>query len=296
MEDKQNEVLEQYDFVVEKKIRARGAFLLETSKGVKLLKEFEGSEKHFDFENKIKLRLKEEGFNYIDFVVPNKEGLLVTKNERGEAFFVCDWYRGEECNSRKASHLYQAGVNLAKLHVSMHDIEGKDQDQEYPDDSLLVTMSRHNREIKRIYTYMKDKKRKNEFEIYAMEAFAGYYEQAIEGEELLSKSKYYEQVKQTTTVCHGSYNYHNIILLGNETTTTNFEKAYLGAQMTDLYYFLRKTLEKNQWDMAKGNAILDGYNYVRPISRDETEFLYINLLYPEKYWKLLNHYYNSKKA
>ena len=50
---------------------------------------------------------------------------------------------------------------------------------------LLQLFQRHNRELKRVNGYMKNKKRKNEFEIYAINCFNDYYEKACEAAELL---------------------------------------------------------------------------------------------------------------
>jgi len=78
--------------------------------------------------------------------------------------------------------------------------------------------------------------------------------------------------------------------------TTNFDKANVGIQITDLYQFMRKVMEKNDWDLDFGSMILEAYNNILPLSRDEHRLLYILLLYPEKFWKITNFYYNSKKS
>ena len=66
--------------------------------------------------------------------------------------------------------------------------------------------------------------------------------------------------------------------------------------MKDLYHFLRKVLEKSDWDAALGKALLQAYEAYLPVDIEEKEILCCLLLYPEKYWKQLNYYYNSNKA
>ena len=78
--------------------------------------------------------------------------------------------------------------------------------------------------------------------------------------------------------------------------TTNFDKACIGIQVTDLYQFMRKVMEKNDWDIDFGSMILDNYTRVLPIDKDELKLLYVLLLYPEKFWKITNFYYNGKKS
>ena len=41
---------------------------------------------------------------------------------------------------------------------------------------------------------------------------------------------------------------------------------------------------------------MESYERVLPVSEVERQVLYYLFLYPEKYWKQLNFYYNSKKA
>ena len=42
--------------------------------------------------------------------------------------------------------------------------------------------------------------------------------------------------------------------------------------------------------------MLETYERVLPMSRVERECLYFMFLYPEKYWKQINFYYNANKA
>ena len=67
-------------------------------------------------------------------------------------------------------------------------------------------------------------------------------------------------------------------------------------QLEDLYFFFRKLMEKHDWDVKLGSEIIDKYSAVRPINEKEWEILKVMLMYPEKYWKILNRYSNSRKS
>ena len=41
---------------------------------------------------------------------------------------------------------------------------------------------------------------------------------------------------------------------------------------------------------------MESYERVLPVSEVERQVLYYLFLYPEKYWKLANHYYSHKKV
>ena len=77
---------------------------------------------------------------------------------------------------------------------------------------------------------------------------------------------------------------------------TNFGHWSFDVQMADLYRFMRKILEKYSWDPRIAEKMLSSYNAVRPISKSEWQNLKVRFLYPEKYWKLANHYYTHNKV
>jgi spore coat protein I len=95
---------------------------------------------------------------------------------------------------------------------------------------------------------------------------------------------------------HGDYNYHNILFTTEGIATTNFEHFKIDVQVQDLYYFLRKVMEKYQWDERLGREMMDAYQSVRPLDAREMECIALCLSYPEKFWKIVSTYYHSNKA
>ena len=105
---------------------------------------------------------------------------------------------------------------------------------------------------------------------------------------------YAEEMKKSGMI-HGEYNYHNIIMTKEGIATTNFEKFRRDIQVEDLYYFLRKVLEKSGWKIRLGDGMLNAYSAIHPLTEGEMEYLKIRLIYPEKFWKIANHYSQSHK-
>lgn len=295
MEDKQKKVLANYGFEVKSRYRTRGAWVLDTDQGLKLLREYGQLNRHFHFENRIKNHLYQKGMTRLDIVVKNKNGEPITELENGEKYVVTDWFYGEECDLRSKKGLHEAAKNLGQMHRALDGFEKESEDGD--DSDVCLRFSKHNKELKRIYSYMRNKKRKNEFEIFAIDSFLAFYEQGALAEEMLLQSPYYKERQWgRRIVCHGDYNHHNVIFTSDGVATTNFGKACICPPLIDVYYFIRKAMEKNNWDVQKGVIILDGYKEVCGLSKGEIEFLYIQLLFPEKFWKLMNQYYNRKKA
>lgn len=95
--------------------------------------------------------------------------------------------------------------------------------------------------------------------------------------------------------CHGAYNHHNIIMTSTAPATIHFEHFYHGYPILDVYYFLKKALEKNNYNFAFCENFLSNYDRFMPLSKDDLLCLYGLFLFPEKFWKISNQYMAHKK-
>lgn len=305
MDDRYDEVLEKYDFSVSKMSRARGAMVLWTDKGIKLLCETHASAGRLVWENKVKNHLKENGFERIDTFVINMDQTISTLSRNGVRYLVKDWFNGRECDLCNLSEVRLAASNLARLHISLQKarfeagenivseragasaVEGTAATKE---DTLAIFV-KHNRELNHIRNYLKGKKFRNEFESRLLSAYPELYGQANESVEGIKNISLGE-----VNIIHGSYTYHNVIMCEDGIATTSFDKCTYGYKLMDLYYFLRKTMEKNDWKEPYGMAVLEGYDEVYTLENYEKQALACLLAYPEKFWKLASHYMNGKKT
>ena len=117
---------------------------------------------------------------------------------------------------------------------------------------------------------------------------------------LALKESSYEKLRESSladcSVCHGTYNYHNVLMLDKDVAVVNFDHANINVQIEDVYFFLRKVMEKHDWNVKLGYQIINKYGAINSISDEEWEVFKIMLLYPEKYWKVLNQYNNARKS
>ncbi len=301
MEDKQELTIEKYGLRVKSRYRSRGALILDTSDGLYLMREYEKISSHFSFENEIKKQLFQRKMILTDRVLPNCDGEMITEWETGDKYVVYHWYSGGACDYQRVTDLELAAKNLGVLHRNLKDFSEERQPNAVIDaddkETMVEKYGRYNRELKRVYQYMKQKKRKNQFEMQALSCFHEFYEKAERAKEELAKSDFVKQCGGgNRDVCHGAYNYHNLIFTRDGVATTNFENASYGIQLMDLAYFLRKVQEKTGWQVDRGRAVLTGYSAEMPIEPDQMEFLCQILSYPVKYRKLMNQYMNGKKS
>ena len=300
MEEKSLEFFEKYEITVTGTARTRGAFRIDTEQGPKLLMPYSGSESRAVFEQEVILRLKEQGFA-ADCYVANKEGTYVTKDECGDGFLLKDWYFGEECNIRKPEQAVAAVKHLAGLHNALTGMELPV--EELPgavQKSLPELFEKRNRELRRVRSFIREKKKKAYFETVYINTFSEFYEKA---EAALSEAtnrgctETLSEAIKKGKVCHGAYTHHNLLLLQDgDFATVNFDKACVGIQIEDFYLFFRKLMEKTGWNRELAEELLTAYDSVRKVEPGEWQVFYLLLSYPEKFWKISNSYHNGKKS
>ncbi len=298
MIDKCVEIAERYDFVINKAMRGRGAVILDTDNGYKKIYEYSGAESRIKYEHELLNDIKSAGFECVDGIVPNKEGELITKDEFETMYVVKDWFVGKECSVKSEQDVIRGAEGLAVLHnitKEMPDIKEMAPATENP----AVEYERHNAELKRVRNYIRSKKQKVEFEYDILKHFDEYYSYAVEAAIKFQKTSaqiLLEQAEKEVTICHGNYNYHNIMYLEDKTVIMGFERSGVGLLMKDLYFYLRKVMEKHDWNLKLGYNVLERYSRIRNITEEENEILKVMVMYPEKFWKVINQYYNANKA
>ncbi len=297
MNDNYVDVMEQYEGETLEIRRGRGAWICERSDGVKLLKEYRGSLKRLEFEESILKELKEQGICSVDQYVRNKEGELITAGEDGTKYILKDWFLDRECNLKENREILTAVTWIARLHRAFRQVVWQ---KEWDLGSMLppkisAEMQRHTREMKRVRTFVSGKRKKSEFELCVMENFSEFYEQALEAQNGLASLEE-KQDENRLFLCHGDLNQHHVLMGAGEVAVIEFNQMHRGKQMADLYHFMRKVMEKHGWDEQLGMAMTEGYNQVLPMDEEDRACLYYLFLYPEKYWKQLNYYYNANKA
>lgn len=286
--------LEQYSLTVLSTVRTRGAVLCRTEEGLFILKEFKGTEKKLQKQQELLEKLKTAGC-MVDCYFPNKEGNLVSRDKDAIPYTLQYWYEGRECDTRSEEDILRSVRTLAAMHKHMK----LPLVQDYREPSQEDIYQRHNQELRKIRKFIRKKGASCSFEKLYLASVEEYLKKGENALKLLQESGYTVLLQKTLEegrICHGEYNQHNVLMLKKNTAVTSFEHWGFDIQMADLYRFMRKILEKYNWDIRLGAEMLRTYHKIKEISPDEWQNLRIRFLYPEKYWKLANYYYSHNKA
>lgn len=298
MRESELSILEQYDIDVKSTRKVRDAVLCDTNQGLFVIKELRFSEKRLEVLEQVGEHLRRQGCEYIDWILKTKEDTLFCTSEEGTKYFLKKWFSGKECDIHRENDVIDAVVNLTNIHLALRNFE-KEGASVMEAEDLRQQYFRHNREMKKVRAYMRDKVDKGDFELAFLKHFDSMYACAETALEKLKESNYEKllaESRENRALVHGDYNYHNILMSYKWIATTNFERVQGNIQITDFYYFLRKVMEKNHWDVRLGDKMLECYQSRLPLRKGEMEYIAICLAYPEKFWKAANSYHRSRKV
>lgn len=293
MYNRPEQILEQYELNVKAVSRGRDCYLVDTNLGVKALCEYRGSKERANFLKEMLDYLREKNL-VAENILYTKEGETLVVDEDGSKQILLDTFSGAECDAKSRDDMILAVKALADLHNSASEFPG-----EVPEfvkmgrDSLLLLYEKHNRELRQVRNYIRSRRKKNEFEEMFGSQYERFKKKAADVTELLKKMEL-ENVE--VGFCHGDFNQHNVIFSRQGIAIVGFEHFSYNMQISDLANFMRKMMEKNNWNTGLGMDLIQAYNTVRSLSEIELKYLYVYLAYPEKFWKIANRYNNSHKA
>lgn len=294
MNDRHVSLLENYEIEVLRTWKGRGAVLCETDQGTLIFKEYVGHKEKSVFQDAVLTHMQEKGFLNVETIIRNKEGEILTTDQDGTCYMLKTYFEGRECDVRDRKECERAMEMLAKLHKASLS------EEELPFSGSAYTVSqefeKRNKELRRVKKFLKEKSQKTDFEIYLMQCYDYFFQLALQTAEEYQFFKNKENNTNRNFVCHGEYQHHNIIFSGQDIYIINFEKCVKDSPVRDIYLFMRKLLEKSNWEKEMGFELLSAYEKVNELSKEDYTALYYRLAYPEKFWKIVNFYYNSGKA
>jgi len=299
--EKALQILEQYDIKLIRSFGGRGAVMLETDQGLKLLKEFAGSKTKLPYEQGLLARLEAEGVCRADRAVLNREKEAVSLGEYETPYLLKSWPSGKECDTKNEEDLQRSMETLARIHRAARGIWGAQGEEKarLTGADRREEFERHNRELKRVQSFIRSKHKKGSFELLYLKYAEGFMREGRRVLSCLLESGYgelYQRALEEEHICHGEFIHHNILVSRQEIAVVNFQHCEINVQVNDISLFLRKIMEKQNWNETLAARMLAAYEREMPLSGEERYYLALCLSYPEKVWKLAHHYYHTNKA
>lgn len=297
MGDLDKEISKEYDLKVKNIIPLKDFFIIDSSDGKKILRKLNFSPERIRFIHGAKEHLYRNNFCNLDRFICTKDGLPYI-NYEGANYTVTDVFEGRECDLEQREDVIKASIALAKMHQASRGYVP-------PTGSLVkdelgnipVHFQKRLEEIKRVKRIAQ--REKGSFDYLILQYVDYFYSLGEDAVNLLRHSKYNQLVEQTRNerlFCHHDYTHSNIIIGNSETAIVNFNLVSFELKVYDVANLLRRKMRKCFWDIKEAKVIIDSYTSVEPISEDEFFVMKIMLQFPQKFWRVVNKYYNSRRS
>lgn len=298
MYNRELEALNQYPYHIVKMSRTRGGVLVNCEEGDYLLTEYGGTDKRIKLLYSIGTAMEEEGF-CIDRLVMNQEEELISLDNYGTSYCLRKWFQARECDAKTPADVIRATAQLGQLMLALEKVsKGKEEDCKVTGYDFISDVTRRNKELKNISNYIRQRRQKNLFEEQFQKMFDYYYGQGLQVAQMLNDLKTIDDRIEGVRygICHKDYTHHNLLFMQEKMAIVHFDNMRYDCLVGDFALFLRKIMEKNNWSIALGNEMIHTFADTVKMTRQEYRLLYLQLLYPVRFLKVVNHYYNTKKS
>ena len=248
------------------------------------------------FVHEITQWLLQQGMQGTEYYIPTNTGAL--SFQKGEASYVLmRLEEGDMCNFDDASHLTESCKMLGKIHQASKGYFPSEQCTPRVElDKIPGIYKKRLDELKKLKRAAS--RGRTQFDYLFMTKINAYIHVAKEAVEALEQSQYDQIVKtyrETGGFCHHDFTYHNIVFRQAGIYVKNFEFASLELKEYDVANVIRRKMRKCNWDIGECYNMLDAYTAFCSISAEEFAVLKIMLQFPQKFWRIANKYYNSRK-
>lgn len=227
-------------------------------------------------------------------------------------YICCAYPNGHQCSGDNIDEVIKSTKALAQMHNAsigftpqkavetigiIENTENFESYIKYDIGGLQILFEHRTKELMRFKKQAL--KSKNLFDYEYLSIADKYHQIAQDTCKSLSKSCYFdlcEKYKKDGAICHKDYNSHNIFIDNDKIYITNFSDATIDIPILDLYNLIKHRMKKNNWDYSDALLILKEYDKYRSISKKEIELIKILFTFPQKLWRIVNKYYNSRRS
>ncbi len=297
MQDRERELACKYNLEVKSSVPYKDGYLLNTQRGKIFLKKSLLSAERILFIYGAKEHLYNNGFKNLDRYLCNEEGLPYSSID-GFNYTACEVIEGAECNFDNTDDVIKASIMLGSLHKSSKGYVPPEGSKSRDDlGKLPCFFGKRLEEIKKLKKVAK--KGKTKFDYMFLEHFDHFNCLGEDAINMLLSSQY-EQIagnsRKQGVFCHHDFTHHNILQSSGKFFLINFDYCCFELKVYDLANLIRRKMRKCGWDIKEAKIIVDSYRSIEKISGEELLVMKIMLQFPQKFWRVVNKYYNSKRS
>ena len=279
----------------------RKVFILHTDKGKKILKKMDLDKERIDFINICLKNIYKEFPNIVSFAT--FEDGKAYKEWKGDYYLVMDLIEGREVTFTNPIEYEMSGKLLGKMHLASNAGLGNITKElgkpveDLMEESLVKKYKDSLEDIRYIKTLVTSYKYKNQFDKTFLESVDNYIKEIERAQELLSFSVYssYRENSKNIVVCHNDLAEHNFLIKDDDMYLIDFDYCSIDLRIMDLCDLILKGIKNAAFDLDKAINIIEAYNRVCPLEKEEYKFIYIILSYPRDFYSIVSDYYHKQK-
>ncbi len=292
MVNREINMFDEYGLHVEKTSRGRGGTIYYCREGTYLLKPYPASEKRAEVLWRILTDWEAKGFE-TDIFCRNKEDKIPVMDGYQNVFVLRKWYEGIESDAMEESEILMGVEKLVELQALIEQYEVPAECAFFEPKTTKEQLIKHTREMKYVYNYITGKKHKSELEESLRQVFDRCHKEGKKAIDMLDKM---DESKCRYQICHKDFTHHNLILTKSGMKIVGFDNMLPDCRVSDFTQYLRKVMEKHDWNKVLGGQMVSDYIEKGHLTMEERQDLYARMVYPMRFWKIINHYSNSRKT
>ncbi len=276
----------------------RKVFLLSTDDGNKILKKVNYGVERIEFISDCLDYLKKNYKNIISYNKLKNNLNYIKWND--DIYIIMDILDGREASFSNPIEIELCAENIALMHKGSKGIlqyMNNKYKKNFIDESFKIKIKKMLEDFEYMRSVAEKYRYKNEFDILFLNNIDKYINEVKGVEEELDKSQYdklrndYDNI----TVCHNDLAYHNFLIKNSEVNIIDFDYLTLDLRVCDISDFLLKAIKNSAFDIDKTILVLNSYEKVSQLTKDEKDLIYIYLKFPRDFYSITRDYYFKRK-
>lgn len=293
-------VLVKYDFKVLTIHKVRSVYKVETISGNVCLKKMKhGRRKVINGFILTEGLIKNNFINIARYYKTRDDKLYVLRKKF--IFYATEWIDGVECHMSDISETCECIKLLAEFHSAVRKIDFKNLKIRNELKNWPAVFNKNLFDLERYKRIIENKKIRNQFDTEYISYIDNFYKRGMLAIQLLNNTEYHNLSKEASkcrTICHDSFYYQNVIKKDDMYFIIDLDSIVFDLQINDLGKLIRRLMFKKEysWDFSKAKELIEAYNSILKLSKNELEVMLALIIFPHKFWKLGKKRYTKHKG
>ncbi|ALS28096.1 spore coat protein S [Paenibacillus sp. 32O-W] len=294
-----NTVLSQYPLRVKsvKLINDKGkkaAWTVETASGTKIMKKSPSAKERLLFLIQATKHLQQHGAR-IPRIVPTKTGQDFAEDANGDLYVLSDAIQGKT-PSYTAEEVGQIMSELAKFHLASRGFYSRFETKER--EHLGRWEKGYQSHLDRLEAFknLANKSDSPFAKLYIQhaDAFISQGKKAINLIQGDAYKRWVSKVEVQRNLCHQDFAAANLIKTQQGYFIIDMDSLTLDLPARDIRKIFNKVMKKTGWSATKATSMLRAYHALHPLTAEECQVIYADLLFPHLFYGLASKYFNQR--